>query len=46
VASERSGRFVIYRLADPEVCEVLCGAERVLEQAGESIADCLSYRVR
>ena len=45
VSSERAGRFVIYRLADPDVCEVLCAAERVLEQVGASVAECPDYRV-
>ena len=45
VTSERSGRFMIYRLATPEVCDVLCAAERVLEQVGQAVGDCPDYRV-
>ncbi|MGI8551186.1 MAG: ArsR/SmtB family transcription factor [Dehalococcoidia bacterium] len=41
---ERSGRFMIYRLATPEVCDILCAAEVVLEQTGDAIAACPEYR--
>ena len=44
VRSDRSGRFVIYQLASPEVCNVLCAAETVLEQSGDAIAACPNYR--
>ena len=44
VRSDRAGRFVISQLANPEVCNVLCAAEAVLEQGGDAIAACPNYR--
>jgi len=44
VASERSGRFVRYQLANPDVCEVLCAAETVLADVGEAVAACPNYQ--
>jgi ArsR family transcriptional regulator, cadmium/lead-responsive transcriptional repressor len=46
VRSDRSGRFVIYQLASPEICNILCAGEAVLEQNGEAIAACPNYQVR
>jgi DNA-binding transcriptional ArsR family regulator len=46
VTADRSGRFVIYRLASAEVCEVLCAAEAVLNDAGEAVAACPNYQER
>lgn len=44
--AERSGRFMIYRLASPDVCGVLCAAETVLKDAGGAVAACPNYRER
>jgi DNA-binding transcriptional ArsR family regulator len=46
VRSARSGRFMIYQLASPAVCDVLCAAEVVLEQSGDAIASCPEYQAR
>jgi DNA-binding transcriptional ArsR family regulator len=46
VVSERSGRFVRYRLSSPDVCEVLCAAETVLAEVGEAVAACPNYQDR
>jgi DNA-binding transcriptional ArsR family regulator len=44
VTAERSGRFMIYRLASADVCDVLCAAETVLNDAGDAVAACPNYR--
>lgn len=44
VVSERSGRFVRYRLASDDVCDVLCAAETVLAEVGDAVASCPNYR--
>ena len=46
VTAERSGRFMIYQLASAEVCDVLCAAETVLQDAGEAVAACPNYQER
>jgi hypothetical protein len=44
VTAERSGRFMIYRLASADICAVLCAAEMVLNDAGDAVAACPDYR--
>jgi DNA-binding transcriptional ArsR family regulator len=43
VASRQEGRFVYYRLADPEVVLVLAGAETILSRLADRIAACVNY---
>lgn len=38
VAAERSGRFMLYQLSDPRVCELLCAAEALTLGAGDTPA--------
>lgn len=40
VEAERSGRFVLYRLAGPQVEQVLAAAELLLRDAGEEAGSC------
>ena len=43
VVSRQDGRFVYYRLADPEVAAVLTGADVILARLADRIAACLNY---
>lgn len=43
VVSRQEGRFVYYRLADPEIGEVLDSAEGILLRHAEHLAACLNY---
>jgi ArsR family transcriptional regulator, cadmium/lead-responsive transcriptional repressor len=43
VASRQEGRFVYYRLADPEVSLMLSGAEMLLSRLADRIAACVNY---
>lgn len=45
VTSRQEGRFVYYRLADPEVALMLAGAENILSQLSDRIAACINYRL-
>lgn len=45
VTSERSGRFMVYQLADRRVCDVLCSAEALIQEVGGSVASCPRYGV-
>ena len=40
VEAERSGRFVVYRLAGPQVEQVLTAADLLLRDAGEGAGSC------
>ena len=44
VVSRRNGRFVYYRLADPQVDAVLSAADVVLMRHADRIAACVNYR--
>lgn len=37
VTAERSGRFVVYQLSDPRICDILCAAEALALEVGESL---------
>ena len=43
VTSRQEGRFVYYRLADPEVALMLAGAEAILFRLADRIAACVHY---
>jgi ArsR family transcriptional regulator, cadmium/lead-responsive transcriptional repressor len=43
VAARQQGRFVYYRLADPEVAEVLANAHGILARLADRIAACVNY---
>lgn len=43
VTSRQEGRFVYYRLADPEVALMLSGAEGILTRLSDRIAACVNY---
>jgi ArsR family transcriptional regulator, cadmium/lead-responsive transcriptional repressor len=43
VACRRDGRFIYYRLADPEVSILLTKAAEVLSRVGEKIYACTRY---
>ncbi len=45
VVSRRNGRFVHYRLADPQMNAVLSAADVVLMRHADRIAACIYYRV-
>lgn len=45
VVSRQDGRFVYYRLADPEVAAVLRAADVVLSRHADRIAACINYNV-
>lgn len=45
VVSRQDGRFVRYRLADPQVAAVLAAAELVLRRHADRIAACANYNV-
>ena len=42
VTSRQEGRFIHYRLADPEVTVVLTGAEAILSRLADRITACLN----
>lgn len=44
VASEREGRFARYRLADPQVAELLERADALLDAVAIGLESCLNYR--
>lgn len=37
VTAERSGRFMVYQLSDPRVCDILCAAEALAQESGDSL---------
>lgn len=43
VRAERDGRFVLYRLADPAVEDVLDAAEELLARVGPALTACPTY---
>lgn len=43
VDSRQEGRFVYYRLADPDVALMLAGADAILAQLSSRIAACVNY---
>ena len=43
VTSRQEGRFVYYRLADPEVSLMLDGAETILSRLADRISACVNY---
>jgi ArsR family transcriptional regulator, cadmium/lead-responsive transcriptional repressor len=43
VTSRQEGRFVYYRLADPEVSLMLSRAETILSRLADRIAACVNY---
>ena len=43
VTSRQEGRFVYYRLADPEVALMLAGADAILSRLADRIAACVNY---
>ena len=45
VVSRQDGRFVYYRLADPEVEAVLAAADVVLSRHADRIVACINYTV-
>lgn len=45
VVSRQEGRFVFYRLADPQVAAVLAAADVVLSRHADRIAACINYNV-
>lgn len=45
VTSRQEGRFVYYRLADPEVAVMLRSAEMILARLADRIAACVNYGV-
>ena len=45
VVSRQDGRFVYYRLADPQVEAVLAGADAILAGLAGRIAACANYNV-
>lgn len=45
VVSRQEGRFVYYRLADPEVALMLVSAETILSRLSGRIAACVNYGV-
>lgn len=45
VVSRQDGRFVYYRLADPEVAAVLRAADVVLSRHADRIAACINYNI-
>lgn len=38
VTAERSGRFMVYQLSDPRVCDVLCAAEALVQEVAGGVA--------
>lgn len=43
VTSRQEGRFVYYRLADPEVALMLSSADTILSRLADRIAACVNY---
>jgi DNA-binding transcriptional ArsR family regulator len=43
VVSRQEGRFVYYRLADPQVDAMLAGADIILMRLADRIAACINY---
>lgn len=45
VTAKRSGRFMVYQLSDRRVCDVLCAAEALVQEVGDSLASYPRYGI-